>query len=225
MRLSLASSIKIRPFSIGSFAICRFLDLHLVQYGEEGLGIDELDDNVAAYYFIHGAPIDDVCEAVRNGPKSFDDAVIDFTLAGFDPSDHRDRLIDDLIRQRPIIDAATVKVKPKKKTEAERKQEEKNPPPSNLIEPGFTASVVFTVSSEKGWSEHFVLWDLPLARALQYHHCALRSSLAWTVPAGGRSDDALTPERVESLETLEAAVSASREPAEDSSNGFDWLAS
>lgn len=30
--------------------------------------------------------------------------------------------------------------------------------------------------------EEWVLWELPLARAFAYQHCALRSSGQWTVP-------------------------------------------
>jgi hypothetical protein len=41
---------------------------------------------------------------------------------------------------------------------------------------------VFTLARETGWPEAFILWELPLPRALQYYHCALRASLAWTVP-------------------------------------------
>ncbi len=38
------------------------------------------------------------------------------------------------------------------------------------------------MARETGWPEAFLLWQLPLPRALQYYHCALRASLAWTVP-------------------------------------------
>ena len=41
---------------------------------------------------------------------------------------------------------------------------------------------MFTLARETGWPEAFILWELPLPRALQYYHCALRASLAWTVP-------------------------------------------
>lgn len=41
---------------------------------------------------------------------------------------------------------------------------------------------MFTLARETGWPEEFLVWQLPLARALQYYHCALRASLAWTVP-------------------------------------------
>lgn len=30
-------------------------------------------------------------------------------------------------------------------------------------------------------NEFWIVWELPLARALSYYHCALRASLVWTV--------------------------------------------
>ena len=35
---------------------------------------------------------------------------------------------------------------------------------------------------QPGWPEHFIFWELPLARLLQYQHCALRAHDVWTVP-------------------------------------------
>jgi hypothetical protein len=46
----------------------------------------------------------------------------------------------------------------------------------------WTASFVFTLARETGWSEHFIFWELPIARLLQYQHCALRAHDVWTVP-------------------------------------------
>jgi len=37
------------------------------------------------------------------------------------------------------------------------------------------------LAEKTGWSEHFILWDLPLRRLYQYYHVALRSSDLWTV--------------------------------------------
>lgn len=31
-------------------------------------------------------------------------------------------------------------------------------------------------------SEEFILWELPLGRALAYQHCAFRANALWTVP-------------------------------------------
>lgn len=41
--------------------------------------------------------------------------------------------------------------------------------------------MVFTLAKETGWPEHFILWELPLARALAYQHAALRAHGVWTV--------------------------------------------
>ena len=41
---------------------------------------------------------------------------------------------------------------------------------------------MFSLAKETGWSEHFILWELPLARALAYQHAALRAHGVWTVP-------------------------------------------
>jgi hypothetical protein len=40
---------------------------------------------------------------------------------------------------------------------------------------------VFTLAKETGWQESFILWELPLWRALAYQHCALWQSGAWTI--------------------------------------------
>lgn len=60
---------------------------------------------------------------------------------------------------------------------------------------------MFTLARETGWTESFLLWELPLPRALQYYHCALRASLAWTVAPGPAAIDQLRR-----LETLAAGL-------------------
>ena len=32
------------------------------------------------------------------------------------------------------------------------------------------------------------MWELPLIRALSYHHCVLAANDEWTVPLGGKAD-------------------------------------
>jgi len=41
--------------------------------------------------------------------------------------------------------------------------------------------MVYTLARDTGWPEHFILWKLPMARALQYYHCALQSANLWTL--------------------------------------------
>ena len=43
---------------------------------------------------------------------------------------------------------------------------------------------MFALAKETGWAEHFILWELPLSRLLQYQHCSLRANDVWTVAAG-----------------------------------------
>jgi hypothetical protein len=49
------------------------------------------------------------------------------------------------------------------------------------MEPGQTASMVFTLARETGWPEQYILWQLPLHRALAYQHAALCAHGVWTV--------------------------------------------
>jgi hypothetical protein len=48
--------------------------------------------------------------------------------------------------------------------------------------PGWLITLVFTLASKLSWSEDFILWKLPLERALQYWHAAVFSAGGWTVP-------------------------------------------
>lgn len=52
--------------------------------------------------------------------------------------------------------------------------------------------MVFTLAKETGWPEHFILWELPLARALAYQHAALRAHGVWTVKPSPPAEHALT---------------------------------
>jgi hypothetical protein len=57
---------------------------------------------------------------------------------------------------------------------------------------------VFALARETGWSRDFILWNLPLDEALQYHHCALRVANCWTVPP--------MPDATAQVEFLETAL-------------------
>ncbi len=43
---------------------------------------------------------------------------------------------------------------------------------------------MFTLAEKTGWPEDYILWRLPLQRAIAYQHCALWQSGAWTVSPG-----------------------------------------
>jgi hypothetical protein len=48
--------------------------------------------------------------------------------------------------------------------------------------PAWVASYVIGLAMNTGWTEDFILWQLPLSRGLQYQHAALYANGAKTVP-------------------------------------------
>lgn len=40
---------------------------------------------------------------------------------------------------------------------------------------------MFLLAKTTGWPEQFLLWELPLTRALAYQHAAMRAEGVWTV--------------------------------------------
>jgi hypothetical protein len=54
---------------------------------------------------------------------------------------------------------------------------------------------VFTIAKDTGWSEDFIIWRLPMARALQYYHCSLQAANLWTLePPTEETMQALAPD-------------------------------
>lgn len=41
--------------------------------------------------------------------------------------------------------------------------------------------MVLVLAEKTGWTEQFLVWDLPLVRALEYYHAALWGNGVWTV--------------------------------------------
>jgi hypothetical protein len=60
------------------------------------------------------------------------------------------------------------------------------------------------------WTERFILWELPLVRALQYEHAVLRLANIWTIPWG-----APPPPPADESEFAELLALPSAEPAAD----------
>jgi hypothetical protein len=50
--------------------------------------------------------------------------------------------------------------------------------------PAWVASYVIGLAMNTGWTEEFILWELPLSTGLQYQHAALYANGAKTVPSG-----------------------------------------
>jgi hypothetical protein len=57
--------------------------------------------------------------------------------------------------------------------------------------PAWVASYVIGLAMNTGWDEQYILWELPLARGLQYQHAALYANGAKTVPSGEAMEDQL----------------------------------
>lgn len=60
------------------------------------------------------------------------------------------------------------------------------------------AAYVITLASHTGWAEEFILWELPLARGLQYQHACLCAEGVRTVPTRA----ALMSEMEEAMQSL-----------------------
>jgi len=56
------------------------------------------------------------------------------------------------------------------------------------LNPGWLAHVVHLLAKEYGWSEKAIIWEIPLARSLQYYHCALQAANLWTLEPDGSSE-------------------------------------
>lgn len=61
--------------------------------------------------------------------------------------------------------------------------------------PAWVASYVIGLAMNTGWTEEFIVWELPLSRGLQYQHAALYANGAKTVPS-----DATTERQLADLE-------------------------
>ena len=56
---------------------------------------------------------------------------------------------------------------------------------------------MYTIAKDTVWSEDFIIWRLPMARALQYYHCALQAANLWTLePPTEASIQALAPDEL-----------------------------
>ena len=47
---------------------------------------------------------------------------------------------------------------------------------------------MFGLAKETGWSEEYILWELPFVRALEYYHAELISAGKWTIKYKSESE-------------------------------------
>jgi hypothetical protein len=74
--------------------------------------------------------------------------------------------------------------------------------------------MVMQIAGHTGWTEHFVLWELPFARALQYRHYILAAAGEWTVRAEPR-DEAENEKVMQQFEVLRSRAAIYRDEIED----------
>ena len=178
-----AGEILLRPFSAGTLTLCRAFDLTMVIGADPeavaALSADVKQRQLTTFLFIQSQPLEMVKKAVqvaRADRQAFEDEyLLPFEL---EPSRDRDVHGDGADRASNHCHRGGAD-RSRRASEGQRQRTDSAP---KLIEPVWTASFVFTLARETGWSEHFIFWELPLARLLQYQHCALRAHDVWTVP-------------------------------------------
>ncbi len=55
---------------------------------------------------------------------------------------------------------------------------------------------MFGLAKETGWSEHYILWELPFVRAMQYYHALLWANGQWTVKPADEAEISASVEAV-----------------------------
>ena len=186
--------LELRPFSLGSLVLARQMDLSLILGGGDvrGLNVEEVDRQLAILVWMQSATITEVLAAARDGTWKEAFSGSKFTREGYAAA----LLLDELRRVDVLTLAAVVSLVPK----PGRSDEE---PPQNMIAPSWIARRVFRIARGTGWSEDYILWHLPLPRALQYFHCSLWEDGAWTV-----EPSAPVSQRLEHLEAAAREMSA-----------------
>lgn len=74
------AGLKLRPFSLGSLAICRKLKLSLLTgEGEGEIGTEEQQNQILAFLFIQSQPVEEVLRAIKSA-DFMTDHVLPFSL-------------------------------------------------------------------------------------------------------------------------------------------------
>ena len=64
------------------------------------------------------------------------------------------------------------------------------------------------------------MWELPLVRALSYHHCVLAANDEWTVPIGGKAE--LAAKMDDKYQSLVSAADSMSDDPEEEQGFFDF---
>ena len=106
------AGLKLRPFSLGSFNICRKLKLSILTgEGNTEISEEEKQNQILAFIYIQTQPIADVLKAIKS-PSFFDDYVLPFSMSL--PINAMPAAISEIHRVIDEASSAFVEVLPKK---------------------------------------------------------------------------------------------------------------
>ncbi len=179
--------IKLRPFSYGSMQLAYLFKLSLFTgEGDTEQTDEEKQRQIVTFAWMQSAPIDEVVAAVHDGSAGNPRAQV-FTRHHLrhDPrADGRD--------QPHRRNGFSLQRSGGKQISVQRGRRA-----GKVLNPGWLASAVYTIAKDTGWREEFIIWKLPMARALQYYHCSLQSANLWTLePPTEESIQALAPDEL-----------------------------
>lgn len=192
----------LRPFSLWTLDLCEEIGLDVFLALPPGVDpAGSRSFQLAALVWFHCAdrPEAEVDAALMSGAwrGEIKRSLRDPDLAAALPA-----LADYLAYFGQMISVASVRVR--KKPKAAGVVEEK--PPPGLVEPGGAYALLWTLAGGALGNPDQIAWlyrGLPLPRLLSFYHCALRASLAWTLPAKGGA----APVRPR-LEAVRAAIAS-----------------
>ena len=162
---------SLRPLSLASYKLMKHMGLSIMEE-EHGLPLLEETRQIAAYIWLHSAPIDDICQAVWTGRWRE-------ILAAFDePSEE---IVAEFrswrIRLVSCVKASEFHIRPRPPSPHDKT-------PRDVIGPTAFAFTVATVAHFVHVPPFRVRWHMFIAEALQYYHAARWSAGSWTVPPG-----------------------------------------
>jgi hypothetical protein len=170
-----ADERRLRPLSLASFQAIRLMGLlHFIDRTEDnGATLAETTRFVRLYIWLHSEDIDVINRALWDGSWA--------ALIEADDDEACAPIIDAWQRHRErlaaLIEAAAIEVVPRPKSDHDDT-------PWNVVGPVDLAHKIATIARCTGWTRDHILWELPLAQALQIYHAELRWHSLWTVRPG-----------------------------------------
>lgn len=166
--------VRTRPVSLGSMEAMRLMGLSLLEAEAADLDAALETREIAAYLWLHSAPVAEVELALWDGSWraiwEAQDEPCTAVVAAWRMT--RERL-------RAVIRAAGIEVLPRPKAATDET-------PWNVVGPQDLAFKLSVIARCTGWGRRKILWRLPVAQALQIYHAELRWHGVWTVRPGRR---------------------------------------